>query len=328
MMLKFCVLLCGVFFSVISYAQTLKVFRCEVPGTGRIEQNIPFITNYDYRSRDTPLFIETRELSRAYAGSLRSNISNTAVERDVANKILNNTYVTLDFSVGGYSFVGKLSCPNVYGSTCRPASIVVNTGLAVDIVNSQQFRVYVPRDSTSFGTYHEIVENTEFTVPVDDLYEFSDIEVSMNLVSGVYRALTKDLRNNYETDGVYAESPVVCKSAGTRLTFSINPDVVDFGNVSAGQAETVSRNVSFNVTSGTSVPNGTIKFESASANGYDLPLGTGKLNMFNNTGTRLQFNTPYPVNSRNEDFTAVLYPADVTNFGLSETSVTVVLTIN
>lgn len=327
-MLKLFVLLCGMLVSVISYAQTLKIFRCEIPGTGRIQQNIPFFNNYDYQSVNSPLYIETREGSRARAVSLWSNISDTAVERDVSNKIQNNIDISLDFSAGGRSLIGKLSCSNGYGSICTPTSIVVNAGLRAEIFNSQAFRVYVPIDSTGFGIYREIVENPEFTVPVDDLYEFSDIEVSMKLVSGVYNVALKDRKINYQTYGVYTESPVVCKSAGTRLTFFIDPDVVDFGNVSAGQAETVSRNVSFHVTSGTSVPNGTIKFESASANGYDLPLGTGKLNMFNNTGTRLQFNTPYPVNSRNEDFTVVLYPADVTNFGLSETSVTVVLTIN
>ena len=325
-MLKLFVLLCGMLVSVISYAQTLKIFRCEVPGTGHISSFLNFRSNYDYRRSDGQILIQLRHYGRPRIENLMSNIHNATVETDIANQILNNIITQLDFSIGGASFIGDYRCIALL-NRCVPSGISIDTGLNATF-DTRGFYITPPRDSSSVGTFKQYIINPEFTVGVDDLYEFSDIEVSMTLLSGYFDIMTRNIADEYYTDTLIQNSTVVCRSAGTRFTFSINPDVVDFGNVSAGQAETVSRHVSFNVTSGTSVPNGTIKFESASANGYDLPLGTGKLNMFNNTGTRLQFNTPYPVNSRNEDFTAVLYPADVTNFGLSETSVTVVLTIN
>lgn len=325
-MLKILFLMCGVLFSVISYAQTLKIFRCEVPGTGHISNVLSFQRNYDYRRSDGKILLQLRNYRAPRIENLLSNIHDTTVEADIANKILSNISTQMDFSIGGASFLGDYSCLFAL-NRCTPSGITIDTGLGATF-DTRGFNILPPRDSSSLGSFKEYIINPEFTVGVDDLYEFSDIEVSMTLLSGYFNILTRNIAGDYETDTLSQNSTVVCRSAGTRFTFSINPDVVDFGNVSAGQAGTVSRNVSFSVTSGTSVPNGTIKFESASTNGYDLPLGTGKLNIFNNTGTRLQFNTNYPVNSRNEDFTAVLYPADVTNFGLSETSVTVVLTIN
>lgn len=325
-MLKLLFLLCGALVSVISHAQTLKTFRCEIPGTGRIQQLILFKSNYDYQKDHGSILITTQAQGRARIENLMSNIRDSTVENDIANQILNNILISLDFSAGGASFSGRLSC-SVSGARCFPESVLIDTGLSVTY-DARGFHVKIPRDSPGLGGFKEYINNPEFTVPVDDAYEFSDIEVSMALFSGQYAVLTRNIMYDYQIQTIPQNSAVVCKSTGTRFTFSMNPEVVDFGNVSGGQAETVSRNVSFNVTSGTSVPNGTIKFESASANGYDLPLGTGKLNMFNNTGTRLQFNIAYPVNSRNEDFTAVLYPANVTSFGLHETSVTVVLTVH
>ncbi|EGL9527467.1 hypothetical protein IMB71_001890, partial [Salmonella enterica] len=281
-----------------------------------------FLSNYDWPAGQ-PIRIRTQQENRPRIENVSSNLPDAPVVFDIVNKLLNSITIQLGFSdPGSTHFTGNLLC----SGSCTPQSISVDTGFNASI-SGGGFSVVMPITTTGFGQYIESIPNQDFTVTVDDRYEFSDIEINMTLFSGSYLATLQNIFVDRETRTTSSNVPVVCKSTGTRFTFSMNPDVVDFGIVTAGQAETVSRNVSFNVTSGTSVPSGTIKFESASANGFDLPLGTGKLNIFNSIGTRLYFNTPYIISSRNEDFTAVLYPADVTNLGLSETSVTVVVTI-
>ena len=170
-----------------------------------------------------------------------------------------------------------------------------------------------------------------FTAEVDSKFEYSDLIVWFNATSPWFRIITGLATGaTLETKNIMSvDAPKIkCTSPAARIQFQLNPTEVNFGN--AGIWDNVSRQFSLNFM-GSSIPPGTIAFETFNANGVDFALGNGFFNLYritNGMSEPIRSNTPYTIYSKIETFRVTLNSQNVTTFGPYEHYVNVVVRIN
>ncbi|MFP2414707.1 hypothetical protein [Citrobacter braakii] len=172
--------------------------------------------------------------------------------------------------------------------------------------------------------------SVQFTIPSGDIYSTKNHTITYTVSGGIGN-----------TGRPYPEYPLgdtvinytktlnaVCTIDPIQLTITTSAEV-DFGNVATGGTSSVQREFTVQITSGNSVPTGTITFTSSNTSANSrIRLGGGEISINNKTTNQEYFmGTAYPVTVRNMTFIANLNAAAATPGAVTE-NLTVNMVVN
>ncbi|MBC6504680.1 hypothetical protein GW742_25050 [Citrobacter freundii] len=226
------------------------------------------------------------------------------------------------YSTGGTLEFDSSRCPATYSNE---VSVKNTTGGSVPL----QTQYYA--DLSLNGTTSNKVIKIDFPSPPPD--EFREHIITWDLGPlNTGEGFTGAFSVNGDR---YLESPqpwpsVTCARQATPITFSLSPDTLSFGDVSAGSSQVLTRPLDFAViTAPATLPAATLTFSHTDVENGKLNLGGGKVSLLSNADNReIRMNEPFPVTGKTMGFTVALDASTARPMGLVTANMLVTLTIN